>query len=166
MNPTDIRPPLDTQDLRRVFASFPSGVAAVAAEVDGRPVGLAASSFVSVSLAPPLVSVCFALTSQTWPTLRQAPRVGISVFSASQEIACRQMAGPEERRFTGVEHTVDADGAIRLDDAAAWFGCSVYDEVEAGDHTVVLFEIHQQVAVPGVDPLVFHASNFKQLVAR
>jgi flavin reductase (DIM6/NTAB) family NADH-FMN oxidoreductase RutF len=78
----------DPQQLRRVFGSFPSGVAAVAALVAGEPVGIAASSFTSVSLDPPLVSVCIAHTSTTWPVLRTASRLGVSigplVYYASQ----------------------------------------------------------------------------------
>ncbi|WP_343901428.1 flavin reductase, partial [Nocardioides aquaticus] len=45
---------LDPTRLREAFGIFPSGVVAVAASVDGRYVGLAASSFTSVSLEPPL----------------------------------------------------------------------------------------------------------------
>jgi flavin reductase (DIM6/NTAB) family NADH-FMN oxidoreductase RutF len=41
---------LKTEDLKRVFAAFPSGVTVLAAHLDGTPVGLTASSFTSVSL--------------------------------------------------------------------------------------------------------------------
>lgn len=40
---------LHPTDLRRVFGAFPTGVTAVAAFVDGVPVGLAASSFTPAS---------------------------------------------------------------------------------------------------------------------
>jgi flavin reductase (DIM6/NTAB) family NADH-FMN oxidoreductase RutF len=70
---------------RRVFAAHPSGVTVVAGLVNGLPVGLAASSFVPVSLDPPLVSVCVARTSTTWPALRDAPAIGVSVLGAHQE---------------------------------------------------------------------------------
>ena len=46
---------LDDSTLRRVFGCFPSGVIAVCASIDGEPVGMAASSFTTVSVAPPLV---------------------------------------------------------------------------------------------------------------
>ncbi|HEY5357300.1 MAG TPA: hypothetical protein VIJ82_06350 [Streptosporangiaceae bacterium] len=39
---------LGQAQLRRVFAAFPTGVAAVAAVVGGEPTGLAANSFASV----------------------------------------------------------------------------------------------------------------------
>lgn len=55
----------DIAQLRRAFGCFPSGVTAVCAVVDGEPVGMAASSFTSVSMAPPLVSVCVQDSSAT-----------------------------------------------------------------------------------------------------
>ena len=58
---------LDPRRLREVFGVFPSGVVAVAADVDGVHVGLAASSFTSVSLDPPLVSFSVATTSGPGP---------------------------------------------------------------------------------------------------
>ena len=54
MSPTDLSP----TTLREAFGHFPSGVIAIAAEVGGTRVGLAASTFVPVSLDPPLVSFC------------------------------------------------------------------------------------------------------------
>jgi flavin reductase (DIM6/NTAB) family NADH-FMN oxidoreductase RutF len=63
---------LDPARLRKAFGIFPTGVVAVAAEVDGQLTGLAASSFTSVSLAPPLVSVSIANTSRSSPTTTAA----------------------------------------------------------------------------------------------
>ena len=54
MTGTDLSP----TSLREAFGHFPAGVIAIAAEVDGVKVGLAASTFVPVSLDPPLVSFC------------------------------------------------------------------------------------------------------------
>ncbi len=38
---------------------------------------------------PPIVSVCIAHSSRTWPRLREIPRLGISVLGAHQEAASR-----------------------------------------------------------------------------
>jgi flavin reductase (DIM6/NTAB) family NADH-FMN oxidoreductase RutF len=72
---------LDDSTLRRVFGCFPSGVIAVCASIDGEPVGMAASSFTTVSVAPPLVSICVQNTSTTWPRLRECERLGVSVLA-------------------------------------------------------------------------------------
>src|SRR5918997_4998820 len=75
----------DPQELRRAYGCFPSGVTAICTLVDGAPDGMAASSFTSVSLDPPLVSVCVQNTSTTWPRLRHLPRLGVSVLAESQD---------------------------------------------------------------------------------
>lgn len=160
---------LDPDRLRHAFGIFPTGVVAVAATVDDRPVGLAASSFTTVSLDPPLVSINLARTSKTWPDLRRSSHLGVTVLADHHDVVCRQLAGPVEHRFDEVPYTATEDGAITLDEGLAQFDCTIYREVEAGDHILVLLELH---AVTHVDdsapsaPLVFHRSGFGRLEAR
>ena len=78
--------------LREAFGHFPSGVIAIAAEVDGVRVGLAASTFVPVSLDPPLVAFCVQNSSETWPKLKDLPALGISVLGESHDQAARTLA--------------------------------------------------------------------------
>ncbi|WP_042366365.1 flavin reductase family protein [Streptacidiphilus neutrinimicus] len=153
----------DSTSLRAVFAAFPTGVTALAALVDGKPAGVAASSFTSVSLTPPLVSVCMAHSSSTWPALRRAERLGISVLGTDHAAVCRRLAGPSGERFTGVAWRATPDGAVLLDGASAWFDCSLEQVVRAGDHDIVVLRVHDLHAEPAVEPLVFHASVFRSL---
>ncbi|MET0821196.1 MAG: flavin reductase family protein [Aeromicrobium sp.] len=149
--------------LRSVYACFPSGVAAVCATVDGVPVGLAASSFTSVSMNPPLVSVCMQATSTTWPRLRGLERLGVSVLAEGQEGVCNRLASKTGDRFAFTSWSTTPDGGLYVDGATAWLDCSVHDEIVAGDHTVVLLRIHGIWADPDVPPLVFHGSQFRRL---
>jgi len=157
--------PLSPSQLRRVFAAFPTGVAAVAAIIDGEPAGLAASSFVSVSLDPPLVSVCVAHTSTTWPALRNAGRLGISVLGDHQEHASRQLSSRTAGRFAGLDWRATSGGAVLLSEASAWFDCSLEQEIPAGDHDIVLLRVHD-LGASEVMPLVFHGSSYRQLTSR
>jgi flavin reductase (DIM6/NTAB) family NADH-FMN oxidoreductase RutF len=157
---------LDPDRLRQAFGIFPSGVVAVAASVDGAPIGLAASSFASVSLDPPLVSINLATTSKTWPALRRSPHLGVTILAAHHDRACRQLAGPVESRFDDVAWTATPEGAVTMDDGLAQFDCTIYREVEAGDHTLVLLELHAVRHVGHAEagePLVFHRSGFGRL---
>lgn len=156
-------PPTLERELRRVFAAYPTGVAVIAGLVGTRPVGIAASSFVPVSLDPPLVSVCVAHTSTTWPLLRTAPRVGVSVLAAHQEEIGRRIGARDKDRFTGVAWHATTDGAVLLDGAAAWLECTVDRHVPAGDHDIVVMAIHDRDAVEDVGPLVFHGSRYRRL---
>ncbi|WP_033287662.1 flavin reductase family protein [Amycolatopsis jejuensis] len=151
--------------LRHLFGAFPSGVTALAALVDGQPVGLAASSFTSVSLDPPLVSVCVAHTSTTWPHLGTAAHLGLSVLSDDQSDFCRQLAAKTGDRFAGVPWCATSTGAVLLGEASAWLDCTVEQLIEAGDHDIVLLRVHTHRVHPDPDraPLVFHASQFRRL---
>ncbi|KQY55557.1 MULTISPECIES: flavin reductase family protein [unclassified Nocardioides] len=154
---------LDPAALREAFGVFPSGVVAVAAEVDGQLTGLAASSFTSVSLDPPLVSFSIANTSKTWPDLRRARHLGVSILAEHHGSVCRQLAGPVESRFDGLSVSVTADEAATLDDGLARFDCTIHREVEAGDHTIVLLRLHAVDGAGFGDPLVFHRSGFRRM---
>lgn len=151
--------------LRRVLGAYPTGVTALAALVDGEPVGLAANSFTSVSLEPALVSVCVAVASETWPRLRQAARIGVSVLSHRQESASRRLAARGVDRFAGLSWHATADGAVLLNNASAWLDCSVQREIRAGDHDIVLLAVHGIGAAPRTPPLVFHGSTYRRLAA-
>jgi flavin reductase (DIM6/NTAB) family NADH-FMN oxidoreductase RutF len=154
---------LDPTRLRQAFGVFPTGVVAVAAEVDGRLTGLAASSFTSVSLEPALVSFSVANTSKTWPALRTSERLGLTVLADHHNEVCRQLAGPVDTRFDGLSISTSDDGAVTLDDGLARFDCSIFREVEAGDHTVVLLRLHAVEHADTSLPLVFHRSAFGRL---
>ena len=154
---------VDPARLRHVFGAFPSGVAAVAALVDGVPVGITASSFTSVSLDPPLVSVCIGHSSSTWPRLRTADRLGLSILSDAQERAGRQLAGTGVDRFAELPWRATMDGAVLLDGASGWLETSIELQVRAGDHDIVVLRVHDLDADHDVSPLVFHASRFRRI---
>lgn len=155
----------DGTQLRKVFGRFPSGVVAVCAEIAGQPIGMLVSSFTSVSLDPPLASICMMETSRSWSQLRTAPRLGISVLGSGHEDLCHRFSSRRDR-FAGVELTFTADGAMLLPEASARLDCSIHDEIPAGDHTIVPLNIEAMDAA-GTDsaPLVFCQSRYHRLIA-
>lgn len=154
---------LDSRTLRNAFGCFPSGVTAICAMIDGEPAGMAASSFVSVSLDPPLVLICVQNSSATWRKLRKAPRIGVSVLSEEHERACSQLAAKTGDRFENLRWFTTEGGAVLLEGAAVSLDCSVGDEIAAGDHQLVLLRIEELKYQPRVNPLVFHGSRFRKL---
>ncbi|MBA4863596.1 flavin reductase family protein [Streptomyces sp. PSKA54] len=151
--------------LRRAYGCFPSGVTAVCALEGEEPVGMAASSFTCVSLDPGLVSMCVQNSSATWPRLRRTRRLGISVLAEHHTDACRALSLTTGNRFAGVGWSAGPGGAVFVHDAVAWLECSIQGEVPAGDHAIALLAIHALRIEPDRQPLVFHGSRFRQLVA-
>lgn len=153
------------RELRAAYAVFPSGVVGLCALVDGVPIGMVASSFVSVSLEPPLVAVCVQWTSETWPQLQARPRVGVSVLGESHDSAARRLAAATGDRFEGLTLSVTGDGAVLIEGACAWLECSLDSVIPAGDHQMVLLRIEAFEVRPAVEPLVFQSSTFRRLSA-
>jgi flavin reductase (DIM6/NTAB) family NADH-FMN oxidoreductase RutF len=145
MSPTDLSP----TTLREAFGHFPSGVIAIAAEVGGTRVGLAVSTFVPVSLDPPLVSFCPARDSFTWRRMRQAGVVTIHVLGEQHAGFARRAAEPGADRF-----------AEPLHDPLAVIECVLDAEHPAGDHWIVVARVRSlHVSCPS-RPLVYFAGGF------
>lgn len=153
---------LDPASLREAFGHFPSGVIAIAAEVDGERVGLAASTFVPVSLDPPLVSFCVQNSSSTWPRLKDLPTLGISVLGEAHDTAARTLAAKTGDRFSGLQ-TTSNNGAVFIHGTAVWLETKIEQLVEAGDHTIVLLRVHALTVHEDIAPIVFHRSTFRRL---
>jgi flavin reductase (DIM6/NTAB) family NADH-FMN oxidoreductase RutF len=154
---------LSPASLREAFGHFPSGVIAIAAEVDGVRIGLAASTFVPVSLDPPLVSFCVQNNSETWPKLKDLPSLGISVLGESHDVAARTLAAKTGDRFAGL-HTESRDsGAVFVHGTSVWLESTIEQLVPAGDHTIVILAVSDITVHQDVPPIVFHRSTFRRL---
>lgn len=160
---TTIKNILDGRELREAFGHFPSGVIAVCAEINGERVGLAASTFVPVSLEPPLVAFCVQNSSSTWPRMRKASHLGISVLGEAHDAAVRVLAAKTGDRFAGLSTESTEDGAVFIDGTGVWLDTTIDDEVAAGDHTIVVLAVNGMSVRDDVSPIVFHRSMFRRL---
>ncbi|MFT4087701.1 MAG: flavin reductase family protein [Gordonia sp. (in: high G+C Gram-positive bacteria)] len=124
---------------------------------------MAASSFTSVSLDPPLVSVCVARTSTTWPMLITATRIGLSVLADSRLSLARALAAKVGDRFADVRWERTPGGAVFVHGSTLWLECAIHDVVPAGDHDIVLLRVEHLQSSPDIAPMVFHGSTFRSL---
>ena len=161
MSRTDLSP----ASLREAFGHFPSGVIAIAAEVDGTLVGLAASTFVPVSQDPPLVSFCVQNSSTTWPKLVDRPLLGISLLGESHDEAAKTLAKKTGDRFEGLETTSTEGGAVFIHGTSVWLESAIEQLVPAGDHVIVVLRVHEITVHDDIAPIVFHRSVFRRLGA-
>lgn len=154
-------PAVDPRTMRDVLGHFATGVVAITAvDADGvTPVGLAANSFTSVSLDPPLVAFCVAQTSTSWPRVRTAGRYVINVLSDGQEHVSRSLALKGPRKFEGISWRPSPSGAPVIDNTLAWMEAEIYAEHEAGDHTIVVSRLHHLHA-NDLAPLLFFRGRY------
>ncbi len=148
--------------MRHALAGFATGIAVVAAEIDGEVVGLSANSFTSVSLNPPLVSVAFSNTSTTWPQLRRATRWGISILGETQTGLLQDLRRPSTERFDRIAMDVVDDAAF-VRGALARLTVELDTEIPAGDHVLTLLRVLDLHRDDEQRPLVFFGSNSHRL---
>lgn len=146
---------VEPEDLRRTCAAWPTGIAVVTStDSEGAPVGLAVNSFTPLSLDPPLVLFCAALTSTTWPHIRGTGRFAVNVLAAGQHEIARAFARSGGDKFADLawQHR---DGLPELEGIAAVLRCSLAMVHPGGDHEIAIGKV-EAVEVHGRKPLVFH----------
>lgn len=159
-------PVIDTATYRHVLGHFLTGVTVITA-VDpetGAPTGLAASSFTSVSLEPPLVSFCAAKTSSTWPRIRAAGHYCVNILGESHGELSRRFASKLADKFDGIPWRQGASGAPVLEDALAWIDCALHDTLDAGDHVIALGRVLALGAADGDGPLAYYRGGYGRFV--
>jgi flavin reductase (DIM6/NTAB) family NADH-FMN oxidoreductase RutF len=158
----DTRPDLFRTLLRRHAA----GVVVVTAAGE-RPVGFTATSFTSVSLAPPLVSFCLNRESSSWPTISRARHVAVHLLGAGQEHLARTFAERGVDRFAPPTrwHT-GRHGTPILTQAPTLLVCQIVDRILAGDHAIVLAELVEGSHIDEAnEPLLYHMGRYRQTAA-
>ncbi|MGW3106247.1 flavin reductase family protein [Streptomyces sp. NPDC001100] len=154
---------IDPSEFRTVLGHLPTGVVVLAADTPGQPVGMAANSITSVSLDPPLIAVCAARTSSTWPQIRREQRFCVSVLASHHEQISRQFSRAGTDRFAGISwHHRDTGPA--LDDAIAWLDCELVTEHDAGDHTIAVARVLDLASARDGRALVFFRGQYGRFV--
>ena len=150
---------IDSREFRRVLSHLPTGVTVITAFSADGPVGMAANSVTSVSLEPPLVLICPAKSSETWPRIAESGSFCVNVLGGQHEELARAFAAKSGDRFAGVSF-VDRPTGPALNDAVAWIECVIDDEHDAGDHTIVVARVVAMEASGPLEPLVFYRGQY------
>lgn len=152
---------VDPRALRDTLGRFCTGVVLATGCHQGRPTGFAAQSFVSLSLDPPLVALCPAKTSKSWPVLRDAGSFCVNVLGVDQKPLCDAFARSGGDKFDGVAWRAGVTGAPIVDGVLAYVDCELVAEHDAGDHTIAVGRV-RDLAVLDAEraPLLFFGGGY------
>ena len=154
---------ISADDFRKVLSHFASGVTVITTcESDGRPTGLTASAFTSVSLDPPLILVCVAHKSQSYPALRERGRFAVNFLRTGQEDISRRFATSGLDKFNGVPHRISALGLPVLTEALAHVECVTVSQHVEGDHTVFIGRVEDSGTTDAM-PLLYFRGKYDRL---
>ena len=132
----------DSRELRKAFGSYMTGVTVVTAvNESGEKVGFTANSFTSVSIDPPLVMVCPAKNLSSFDVFNNCSHFAISILTENQQDISNTFAGGKGDRFADISWDNDCHGIPLINGAAAHFSCSTHNNVDAGDHIILIGEV-------------------------
>jgi flavin reductase (DIM6/NTAB) family NADH-FMN oxidoreductase RutF len=122
------------------------------------PHGATVSSFAGLSLEPPLITVAFERQSSLLQRILNVGRFGVNLLGHGQDELAMLFARRDADRFAGAPWHYDT-GLPRIDGAAGWVACDLYDTVEGGDH-LLLFGLIVRAHHGQLPPLVYAHRTF------
>lgn len=150
----------DIGSYRQVLGSFMTGVTVITTEDgEGRPRGITANSFTSVSLDPPLVLFCVDYRAASYETFQNSEGFVIHVLSSEQQDLAKTFASKSESKFEGLKTEKGFGGAPILQDVHGWLECKLSETVIAGDHAIIIGEVLRYSSEPA-RPLGFYQGRF------
>jgi 3-hydroxy-9,10-secoandrosta-1,3,5(10)-triene-9,17-dione monooxygenase reductase component len=153
----------DDRRFRDVFGYFATGVTIITAIQDDEPVGMAANSFTSLSLDPPLVLFCVAHSSSTWPRIESAGKFAINILGEQHEELSRLFAQKGIDRFGETSWHCGVSGAPVLDEAIAYIDCQFEAEYPGGDHKIIVGRVLDLDMREGARPLLFYKGRYSKV---
>lgn len=154
----------DTRAFRRALGNFATGVTVVtAAAADGRTVGVTANSFNSVSLDPPLILWSLDKRSSSHEVFELASHFAVNILAADQIDLSNNFARPKDDRFAGIDHQPGEGGAPVLADCSARFHCEKFQQVDGGDHWIMIGKVVQFDDF-GRSPLLYHQGAYSMVL--
>lgn len=150
-------------EFRQALGHFASGVTVVTTwDANGRPTGLTATAFTSVSLSPPLVLVCVDHQAQSYNALLTHGRFAVNVLAADQESLSRHFASTQPNKFDRVTFHTGPKGLPLLPQALAHLECRTVHTYAGGDHTIFVGEV-EAIAVGKGEPLLYYRGHYSRL---
>lgn len=128
----------DQRSFRNALGRYASGVTVISGLARGEPVGFTCQAFHSVSITPPLISIAVMGSSTSWPQIRPTGKFLVNILEAGQKEISNAFARSGTDKWKGVDWHLSDHGNPVIADTLMWLDCSLFNQHEAGDHTIVL----------------------------
>jgi flavin reductase (DIM6/NTAB) family NADH-FMN oxidoreductase RutF len=135
-------------------------VVAVRDEAAGQVVALTVSSFVTLSLEPPLVMFAIQQHAESYAPIVTSKAFGVSLLNAGQIAVARQMSQKGRAKTAGFPFASGTSLAVPLvDGSLAQVECRTQEIVLSGDHAIVVGRV-EAIRTGEGDPLLYSARRF------
>lgn len=153
---------VDPRDLRDCCGRFATGVNVITTRTAEGDHGMTLSAFMSVSLDPPLICISIGQGAKALARIRESGRYAVNILSEDMRRHALHFAGRADGMLTDLFQ--DRHGLPILRNAAAVLVADVVQQIEAGDHVLLLGHVRHLDRDPAAAPLLYHAGQFGSLL--
>lgn len=150
----------EMKKFRQCLGKFATGVTVVSCrDQDGKPCGITANSFSSVSLEPPLVLWNIAKVSKSLRAYLEAEHFALNVLSNQQRSLASHFATSENGLFDNISYRDSPQNVPVLSNTLAHLECRTHDIHDCGDHHIIIGDVINFELSDG-EPLIFYSGNY------
>ncbi len=145
---------------RQCLGKFATGVAVVTCtDDDGKPYGITANSFSSVSLEPHLILWNIAKVSNSLQAFLDAEYFAINILASDQRHLSSHFAKSDHTLFDAVEISRSDENVPLIPGVLACFECRTHQIHDCGDHYIIIGEV-VSFESNAVEPLLFFSGKY------
>ena len=129
----------DDKAFRNALGAFATGVTVVTTTNGaGKPIGMTANSFSSLSLTPPLILWNVGDHSDAYQSFVDAEKFCVHVLHSGQQELSNHFATKSDDKFRDIEWKIGEHGSPLLADYAARYECIKEANYPGGDHIILV----------------------------
>lgn len=152
---------------RDAMSRFASGVTILTGILpDGRPAGVTASAFTSVSLDPPLVSVCLDKATACLDAFIHGSHFAIHILNEGQKDLSNHFAQRSLEKFATIDYRIGTCGCPVLEGCLAVIECVRTAVHDAGDHFLIIGRVESLNTDEEGAPLLHFRGAYHRLAER
>lgn len=153
---------IDSRAFRDTCGVFATGVNIITTHDGGQDHGMTANAFMSISLDPPLIAVSIARKARMLGKIQRSRRFAVSVLACGMDAIAWHFAGKSsDVAVDDIFERLDGMPVIRA--APAMFSATVYDDISAGDHTIIIGLVRAFSSRDEAEPLLFYKGRLGAL---
>ena len=158
---------VDADVYRQVMGRLATGVTVLTTRVGDRHDTMTANAVMSVSLSPVLLVASVRSDCRWAVSVRDAGAFVVNVLSESQQALARWCSGPQRHAdpgaVLGYPSRLTGHGLLLFDEALAGFECELQEQIEVGDHHLLVGAVTDLHVRDSGPPLLYFASDYASL---
>lgn len=155
-----------SEQLRTLMRRWATGVTIVSTQNDGVFHGMTVSSFTSVSLDPPIVTISLMKSSRTHDMVIEAGSFGITILSSAQQAISEMFAGQsrdELHRFDGIDTITLVTGSPFVKNGLAFIDCKLIAIHPFNQNSLLIGEVLATRVGNSEKPLLYFDQQYRKL---